>query len=293
MLENLANIGTDQPILIAGPTASGKSTLALEIANKHGGVIINADALQVFADWRVLTARPSLQDEAEVPHFLYGHVAGDTAYSVGQWLRDVTPFLTGPNRPVIVGGTGLYFSALTSGLADIPDIPADIRALADQRMVEDGFTSLLGELDAETSARIDTRNPVRVQRAWEVLTATGRGIAAWQDQTPAPLLPLAQTQPILLSADKDWLNNRIAQRFDAMLANGALEEARANRATWSPDLPSAKAIGARELMAQLGGDMTLDQARDSATIATRQYAKRQRNWFRARMKDWQIVDLPD
>ncbi len=293
MLENLANIGTDQPILIAGPTASGKSTLALEIANKHGGVIINADALQVFADWRVLTARPSLQDEAEVPHFLYGHVAGDTAYSVGQWLRDVTPFLTGPNRPVIVGGTGLYFSALTSGLADIPDIPADIRALADQRMVEDGFTSLLGELDAETSARIDTQNPVRVQRAWEVLTATGRGIAAWQDQTPAPLLPLAQTQPILLSADKDWLNNRIAQRFDAMLANGALEEARANRATWSPDLPSAKAIGARELMAQLGGDMTLDQARDSATIATRQYAKRQRNWFRARMKDWQIVDLPD
>ena len=293
MLEKLANIDSDQPILIAGPTASGKSTLALEIADKHGGTIINADALQVFADWRVLTARPSLQEEAQIPHHLYGHIPGDMAYSVGQWLRDITPLLTGPDRPIIVGGTGLYFTALTEGLADIPDIPPEIRARADQRMVKGGPASLLAELDAETTARIDTQNPVRVQRAWEVLKATGRNIAAWQNETPAPLLSLADTQPILLSVDKDWLNQRIALRFDAMLAGGALEEARTNRANWSPNLPSAKAIGAGELMAHLDGDMTLEQVRDSATIATRQYAKRQRSWFRARMKDWKIVELPD
>ena len=292
MLKNITNIKSDQPILIAGPTASGKSTLALEIADKHGGTIINADALQVFADWRVLTARPSLQEEAQIPHHLYGHIPGDMAYSVGQWLRDITPLLTGPDRPIIVGGTGLYFTALTEGLADIPDIPPEIRARADQRMVEDGHTSLLAELDVETTARIDTQNPVRVQRAWEVLKATGRNIAAWQNETPAPLLSLADTQPILLSVDKDWLNQRIALRFDAMLAGGALEEARVNRATWSPNLPSAKAIGASELMAHLAGDMTLEQVRDSATIATRQYAKRQRSWFRARMKAWKIVESP-
>ncbi len=292
MLAKLTNINTEQPVLIAGPTASGKSALAMEIAGKHGGVIINADALQVFSDWRVLTARPTLQDEAVFPHQLYGHVPGDTAYSVGQWLRDVTPILAGQNRPIIVGGTGLYFTALSEGLADIPNIPPDIRTIADQRMVDDGYQALLAELDPETTARIDTQNPVRVQRAWEVLAATGRGIAAWQDETPAPILPLADTQPILLSADKEWLNQRIAQRFDKMLANGALDEARTNRDTWLPNLPSAKAIGASELMAYLGGNMTLEQARDSATIATRQYAKRQRSWFRARMKSWNIIELP-
>ncbi len=292
MLAKLTNINTEQPVLIAGPTASGKSALAMEIAGKHGGVIINADALQVFSDWRVLTARPTLQDEAVFPHQLYGHVPGDTAYSVGQWLRDVTPILAGQNRPIIVGGTGLYFTALSEGLADIPNIPPDIRTIADQRMVDDGYQALLAELDPETTARIDTQNPVRVQRAWEVLAATGRGIAAWQDETPAPILPLADTQPILLSADKEWLNQRIAQRFDKMLANGALDEARTNRDTWLPNLPSAKAIGARELMAYLAGNMTLEQARDSATIATRQYAKRQRSWFRARMKSWNIIELP-
>ncbi len=292
MLAKLTNINTEQPVLIAGPTASGKSALAMEIAGKHGGVIINADALQVFSDWRVLTARPTLQDEAVFPHQLYGHVPGDTAYSVGQWLRDVTPILAGQNRPIIVGGTGLYFTALSEGLADIPNIPPDIRTIADQRMVDDGYQALLAELDPETTARIDTQNPVRVQRAWEVLAATGRGIAAWQDETPAPILPLADTQPILLSADKEWLNQRIAQRFDKMLANGALDEAGVNRDTWSPNLPSAKAIGASELMAYLGGNMTLEQARDSATIATRQYAKRQRSWFRARMKSWNIIELP-
>lgn len=292
MLEKLTNINTEQPVLIAGPTASGKSALAMEIAGKHGGVIINADALQVFSDWRVLTARPTLQDEAVFPHQLYGHVSGDTAYSVGQWLRDVTPILAGQNRPIIVGGTGLYFTALSEGLADIPNIPPDIRTSADQRVVDDGYQALLAELDPETIARIDTQNPVRVQRAWEVLAATGRGIAAWQDETPAPILPLADTQPILLSADKEWLNQRIAQRFDKMLASGALDEAGLNRDTWSPNLPSAKAIGASELMAYLAGNMTLEQARDSATIATRQYAKRQRSWFRARMKSWNIIELP-
>ena len=264
----------------------------MELAQAQGGVIINADALQVFANWRVLTARPSEADEASVPHRLYGHVAGDQQYSVGQWLRDVTPLVQSGERPIIVGGTGLYFTALTEGLADIPAIPAAIRTEADQILATAGTLALLSEIDSETTARIDTQNPVRVQRAWEVLRATGRSLESWQDDTPPPLLPIAKTHALLLNADRDWLNTRIQQRFDMMLEQGALDEARQNRPGWSISLPSAKAIGASELMAHLDGKMTLEQASDSATIATRQFAKRQRSWFRARMSHWQHLSLP-
>jgi len=275
-------------VLIAGPTASGKSALALAIAERDGGVVVNADASQVFANWRVLTARPGPEDEARVPHRLFGHVPGDAAYSVGHWLREVAPLLGGA-RPIIVGGTGLYFTALTEGLAEIPETPAAVRAEADALRLRGDLAPLLADLDPETLARIDRRNPMRVQRAWEVQRATGRGLAAWQDDTPPPLLPLARAQPLLIDAEKEWLNARIARRFDAMLAGGALEEARANLATWDPALPSARAIGAPELIAHLRGETTLDAARRAATIATRQYAKRQRTWFRARMKDWRVL----
>lgn len=275
-------------MLIAGPTASGKSALALAIAERDGGVVVNADASQVFANWRVLTARPGPEDEARVPHRLFGHVPGDAAYSVGHWLREVAPLLGGA-RPIIVGGTGLYFTALTEGLAEIPETPAAVRAEADALRLRGDLAPLLADLDPETLARIDRRNPMRVQRAWEVQRATGRGLAAWQDDTPPPLLPLARAQPLLIDAEKEWLNARIARRFDAMLAGGALEEARANLATWDPALPSARAIGAPELIAHLRGETTLDAARRAATIATRQYAKRQRTWFRARMKDWRVL----
>lgn len=285
-------ISPRDPVLIAGPTASGKSALALELAQQQGGMIINADALQVFGNWRVLTARPSRNDEASAPHHLYGHIAGDQVYSVGQWLRDITPLLRGGDRPIIVGGTGLYFTALTEGLADIPPTPSAIRDQGTTLLNRAGLGALLEELDAPTRARIDTQNPMRVQRAWEVLRTTGRGLADWQDQTPAPLLPLSKTQALLLNADRDWLNRRIETRFQQMLATGALQEAEQNRPDWSDTLPSAKAIGASELMAHLDGKLTLEQVTDSCTIATRQYAKRQRSWFRARMSQWQQLSLP-
>ena len=284
---DLRQIDPRRPVLIAGPTASGKSALALEIARAQGGVVVNADALQVFSNWRVLTARPTPEDEAAVPHALYGHVPGGADYSVGHWLRDLEPLLNGPERAIIVGGTGLYFTALTEGLAEIPATPPEIRAEADARLRGEGRAALLAELDAASRARIDPLNPMRVQRAWEVLRSTGRGIASWQDATPPPRLPRAQTHAILFDVDKDWLNSRIERRFAAMLAEGALEEARANLAAWDPAAPSAKAIGAPELIAHLRGEMTLEQAAAAATIATRQFAKRQRTWFRARMRGWQ------
>jgi tRNA dimethylallyltransferase len=287
----LRTTGREAPVLLAGPTASGKSALALEIADRLGGVIVNADALQVFADWRILTARPAPEDEAAQPHRLYGHVPGDRPYSVGQWLRDLRPLLGGA-RPIVTGGTGLYFTALTEGLADIPETPPAIRAEADARLADHGPAALLADLDPATAARIDRLNPVRVQRAWEVQRATGRGLAAWQDATPAPLLPLGAARAFLIPGPRDWIAPRIERRTHAMLAMGALDEARANLATWSPALPSAKAIGAAELMAHLRGEIPLDEARTRIIALTRQYAKRQRTWFRARMSAWIPVD-PD
>ncbi|MGK7755018.1 MULTISPECIES: tRNA (adenosine(37)-N6)-dimethylallyltransferase MiaA [unclassified Roseovarius] len=286
-MTSLPDIPADRPVLIAGPTASGKSALALALAERDDGRIINADALQVFANWRILTARPSPEEEARAPHALYGHVPGDTAYSVGHWLRDLAPLLRDGPRPIIVGGTGLYFSALTEGLAEIPATPPEIRAEADARLQREGLTSLLGELDPETRARIDTANPMRVQRAWEVQRATGKPLSQWQDATPPPLLPPDRVTRILIDAPKDWLTPRIERRFDLMLGAGAIDEARANLAEWSSAHQSSKAIGAAELIAHLRGEMPLDAAREAAIIATRQYAKRQRSWFRARMKNWQ------
>lgn len=279
-----------RPVLIAGPTASGKSALALRIAEAQGGTVINADAIQVFDDWRVLTARPSPEEEARAPHALFGHIPGTQPYSVGDWLRDLAPLLAGP-RPIIVGGTGLYFTALTEGLAEIPPVPPKVRAEGEALLAAGGLPALLAQLDARTAGRIDRQNPARVARAWEVQRATGRGLADWQDDTPPPLLPLAKAQPILLHAPKDWLTPRIETRFRRMIEDGALEEARMNRPTWRPDLPSAKAIGAAELMAHLDGTLPLDAVIERATILTRQFAKRQRTWFRARMGDWPRIDM--
>ena len=280
------DIHQNRPVLIAGPTASGKSALALQIARQQGGVIVNADALQVFDGFRVLTARPDDDDLAQAPHALYGHVAFDQPYSVGAWLRDLEPYLQG-QRPIIVGGTGLYFTALTNGLAEIPATPPKTREIADAMALPD----LLAALDAATIDRIDTQNRARVQRAWEVQHSTGRGMAVWQDTTAPPRLPLSDVTPIVLDAPKDWLTPRISQRFDQMIDGGALDEARAILPHWHPSLPVAKAIGAPELIAHLNGEMTLAAARDAAVIATRQYAKRQRTWFRKRMRDWAVLDI--
>ena len=281
------NIPSDLPVLIAGPTASGKSALALRIARESGGVIVNADALQVFDGWRILTARPSDEDTALAEHALYGHVPFDADYSVGHWLRDVKALLAGADRPIIVGGTGLYFTALTEGLAEIPATPPEVRAEADLIPLAD----LLIDLDAETISRIDINNRARVQRAWEVWRATGRPLSQWQDETPPPLLPLDRTKAICLMPDKQWLNQRIETRFGQMVAQGALSEAEAMLKRWNPKFLSSKAIGAPELIAHLKGEMTLDAAIESAVIATRQYAKRQRTWFRARMKSWEVIPI--
>ena len=282
----IENAPSHAPILIAGPTASGKSALALECTDRFGGTIINADALQVFENWRVLSARPDEADEARAKHVLYGHLPYDADYSVGAWLREVKPFLNTSERPIIVGGTGLYFTALTQGLAEIPATPPNIRVEADAIVADRGFEALIPEIDERTQSSIDLMNPMRVQRAWEVQRATGKGIRTWQDETPAPLLSLPNSVPILFDVEKDWLNARIAQRFEIMLDTGALEEAQQNLENWDPTLLSNRAIGAPELIAHLQEQMTLDEARGAATIATRQFAKRQRTWFRSKMKDW-------
>ncbi|MFU8899593.1 MAG: tRNA (adenosine(37)-N6)-dimethylallyltransferase MiaA [Roseinatronobacter sp.] len=278
-----------RPVLLAGPTASGKSALALALARHQGRVIVNADALQVYDMWRVLSARPDAADCAQVPHYLYGTVTRDQDWSVGHWLRAVEGLLARHGNPIIVGGTGLYFRALTEGLVEIPPIPAQVRAEADTRLAAEGMGALLQELDPHTRAQIDTQNPARVQRAWEVLHATGTGLADWQARTPPPLLPAPQATALVLGPQVEWLNARIDSRFAAMMAQGALEEARAVLPHWQPRAPWAKAIGAPELIAHLQGHISLPQAHLAATLATRQYAKRQRTWFRNRMKDWTIL----
>ena len=280
----IATIPRDLPVLIAGPTASGKSALALAIAEAQGGVIINADASQVYDCWRVLTARPSPTEQARATHLLYGHVPFDAPYSAGHWLRDVGEIMNGA-RPIIVGGTGLYFSALTQGLADIPLTPADVRAQADAMSLKD----LALALDQKTAARIDMANRARVQRAWEVQTGTGRSLADWQDDTPPPLLRRGQFTGFVLKSPKQWLTPRITRRFEQMLLAGGLDEARAMQSRYDPALPACRAIGVAEAMGVVTGRMTHAAAVESATVATRQYAKRQRTWFRARLRDWHWV----
>ncbi|MDB4169217.1 tRNA (adenosine(37)-N6)-dimethylallyltransferase MiaA [Planktomarina sp.] len=285
----LATLGEARPVLIAGATASGKSALALDIATQLGGVIVNADALQVYSGWRILTARPSAKEESRAPHALYGHVANHKSYSVGDWLRDIGPILSAGRRPIIVGGTGLYLRALTEGLADIPPIPAAIRTQSSELLSQGSLKPMLDALDAETRAQIDVQNPMRVARAWEVLKATGQSIRSWQARTPPPLLPLEACHALHLTSPVDWLNDRLKRRFDIMVAEGALEEARCNLELWDSRWQSSQAIGAPELIAHLQGQFTLDEAKTHAVTATSQFAKRQRTWFRKRMVDWRSI----
>ncbi len=283
----LPPVPDDKPVLIAGPTASGKSALALQIAEKFGGIIVNADASQVYDCWRVISARPSVEEEARAPHRLYGHILFDQNYSAGHWLREVKPLLNSAERPIIVGGTGLYFSALTEGMAEIPATPPEVRAQADKMELP----ALIAGVDPDTLDKLDINNRARVQRAWEVQTATGRSLSHWQADTAPPVLALSDTVPIVLDVDKNWLLDRITRRFDLMLETGALDEVEAMLDRYDPTLPACKAIGVPELVAYLDGRMTMDQARERATISTRQFAKRQRTWFRARMGKWNPVDF--
>ncbi|MGB3147586.1 MAG: tRNA (adenosine(37)-N6)-dimethylallyltransferase MiaA [Paracoccaceae bacterium] len=293
---DLAAIDPAKPVLIAGPTASGKSALAVQIARAHGRSVINADALQVWSCWTHLSARPQPEEMQGVAHHLFGHRQPGEEYSVGHWLREVTALLpsaaSAAPAPVIVGGTGLYLTALTEGLADIPPTPAKVRAEADALLSAQGSAALLADLDAATRARIDLANPARVQRAWEVQRATGRGLADWQGQTGPALLPAGSAHLLRLDCDREWLAARIDRRFDMMMAAGALEEVRAMLPRWAPRALWAKAIGAAELVAHLRGELPLEDAILAAKAQSRQYAKRQRTWLRKRMGSWQSLPRP-
>ena len=286
-LKYLEEINPNTPILIAGQTASGKSHLALQVAVQHGGTIINADASQVYNNWRILTARPSIEDEAKVNHKLYGHIDGVTEYSVGTWIKEIRETLLSNSRPIIVGGTGLYFSALTSGLVDIPEIPETIRQEATSKIAKNGFESLVREIDEETAEKIDKNNPMRVQRAWEVLRSTGRGLNSWHRETPEPTLDINKCKAILIDGEVSLINDRIDKRFDQMIEQGLVQEAKNNLVTWNKMNPSSKAIGAQELIDYLNNKISIDELREQILIATRQYAKRQRTWFRSKMKSWE------
>ena len=221
-----------------------------------------------------------------MPHKLYGHISHTYPYSVGQWLREIAPLFESTERPIVVGGTGLYFRALTQGLADIPAIKPNLVAQSERLLEKSGHQALADQLDAATQARIDLNNPMRVQRAWQVLHSTGRSLAAWQDETPPPIVALADTVPIVFDVGRDWLNARIKRRFNQMLADGALQEVQDLLPHWNANLPCAKAIGASQLTAYLRDEISLDTTKYLCTIATQQFAKRQRTWFRSKMADW-------
>ena len=279
----------EKPILLVGPTASGKSKIAMSLAIKLGRHIVNADSLQVYSNWRILTARPTIKDEEIIPHHLYGHKAPDEEYSVGHWLRDLSNILTTNKKVIIVGGTGLYFSALTGGLANIPKISDETKIISKKRLLKYGVKDLLKDLDKETLESIDINNQMRVIRAWEVLKETGKSLNKWQSKSGSPILPLTKCQPLVINPDKNELDKKIKMRFEEMVKMGALDEARKNLDMWNQDIIASKAIGASELISYLKNEISLDEAITNASIATRQYAKRQRTWIKARMKQWDDV----
>jgi tRNA dimethylallyltransferase len=290
----MAMQGATKAVLIAGPTASGKSALALRLAETLGGTVINADSMQVYRDLRIITARPPEEEEARVPHRLYGHVDAAVNYSTGQWLRDVAAVLdevkAAGRVPILVGGTGLYFKALTTGLAAVPPIPPDIRAGVRGRLQHEGVRPLYDELlrrDPATAHRLMPNDKSRISRALEVVLATGRSLSDWHREGLPPLVDLASAAKVFLTCERGELVRRISARFDAMLAAGALDEVRALAARGlDPTLPAMKAHGVPWLIRHLKGEIDLAAAAEGGKMDTRRYAKRQLTWFRNQMKDW-------
>ncbi len=280
-------------ILLAGPTASGKSRLAMAIAVERDGVVINADSMQVYAELRVLTARPSADDEARVPHRLYGHVPASERYSVGRWLGEAAAAIgearAAGRLPVVVGGTGLYFKALSEGLAAIPPVAAAVRARvrAEAAGIETAaLHARLAAVDPEDAAALRPSDRARVLRALDVFTATGQSLAAWQRAGAEPAVAPATARRIVLAPEREALNRRIAARAEA-IAPAALGEVRALlELGLADDLPAMKAIGVRELAAHLKGEVSLDEAVAAIAAETRRYAKRQLTWLRNQMGDW-------
>jgi len=285
-----------QAVLIAGPTASGKSRFALAEARRLDGVVVNADSMQVYRELRVLSARPSLEDEASAPHRLYGHVPASERYSVGRWLADVGSVLSvlkAEGRPaIVVGGTGLYFKALTEGLATVAPIPPDVREHWRLRGASEPAEALheaLARRDPESGAALRPSDRIRIVRALEVLDGTGRSLMEWQRmaEAPRPLVDPAQAVRIVFEPDRVALHERIAARAEHMVASGALDEARGLlRLGLDPAFPAMKAIGVREFRDHFTGKLSLDEAIAAVKTETRRYAKRQRTWFRNQMADW-------
>jgi tRNA dimethylallyltransferase len=294
----MANRPGERVILIAGPTASGKSALALTLAEELGAEIVNADALQVYRDLCTLSARPGPADLARAPHHLFGHVDGAVRYSVGGWAKDAAAALDGiaaRRRPAIVaGGTGLYFRALTEGLSAAPDIPANIRREAEARLATLGLEAFRAEAVAAdpAMARLNPGDRQRHLRAWEVWRATGRPLSEIQQQPGAPIVRDIAAR-IVIEPPRSDLYRVIETRFDAMLAAGALDEARALKARGlNPVLPVMKAVGAAELLAHLDGALSLEAAVSLAKQSSRRFAKRQMTWFRNQTPDWPRASAP-
>lgn len=287
-------------VLIAGATASGKSALALALAEQLDGSIVNADSMQVYRDLRVITARPAAEEEARAPHLLYGHVDAAENYSVGRWCVDARAALAAVERagrlPIVVGGTGLYLKALTQGLAAVPPIPADIRSAVRDRLKGEGIAPLYAELsdrDPATARRLGPGDRARVTRALEVVLATGRSLSDWHREGMAPALDADGAVKIFLDADRAELYRRIDARFDAMLECGALDEVRAlSRRGLDAALPAMKAHGVPWLIRSLKGEIDLATAAEEGKRDTRRYTKRQATWFRHQLPDWTWV-APD
>jgi len=286
--------------LIAGPTASGKSALALRLARQIGGEIVNADALQLYADLRLLTARPSVEEEAQAPHHLFGVVDAGQGWSVGRWLRAALAAVEdihARDRPaVLVGGTGLYFRALTHGLAEVPQVAPAVRtqtAAEFGAMGEAAFRARLAAADPAAEARINPSDRQRLTRAWEVFAATGRALSDWQAATD-PAIPPGSWNAVALDPPREALFGRCDARLEVMIRDGALDEVAALAARGlAPDLPAMKAVGYRELAAALAGEVPLSEGLENAQRETRRYAKRQATWLRGQMADWPRLDAVD
>lgn len=280
-------------IFIAGPTASGKSSWALEIAKSVGGEIINADALQVYADLQILSARPAFSEMEGVPHHLFGHVAGNVRYSTGKWVRDVQPVildcLARDVVPILTGGTGLYFKALTKGIAEIPAVSESSIAAADALLNAQGIAALRLEaerLDPVAAARVMGNDPQRLLRIVSVYYETGRALSDWQGNT-RPVIPLQFCKSAVLLPERQPLYDRINNRFEAMIENGGLDEAKAVFGKgYDASLPMMKAIGLQQFFPYLRGEMELPESIELAKRHTRRFAKRQFTWFRGQAADW-------
>jgi tRNA dimethylallyltransferase len=282
-------------VLIAGPTASGKSALALALAEAARGTVINTDSMQVYRDLRILTARPTFEDEARVPHRLYGHVDAAINYSAGAWVSDAAKVLEETRAdgrlPIFVGGTGLYFKALTRGLSSVPPIPADVREAIRARLESDGPEALHAELakrDPAAAERLKPRDRVRIARALEVIEATGRPLADWHSEGLPPLLPPDGVVALFLAPDRTELYERIDRRFVTMVEGGALDEIAplADRQL-DPLLPAMKAHGVPALIRHLRGEISRDEAIAIGQLDTRHYAKRQFTWFRHQLPEFE------